>query len=126
VGARRAELAGSGVRVTIAEPGSFATDWAGSSMRFARPLAAYDGIRTSLFGAPTVPWELPEDDDAPADGADPGEAAATLVDFVERNDERLRLLVGDDAPAHVAIALDRRREDYERDPRFRWPTSTNE
>jgi NAD(P)-dependent dehydrogenase (short-subunit alcohol dehydrogenase family) len=121
-----AELAGSGVRVTIAEPGSFATDWAGSSMRFARPLAAYDGIRTSLFGAPTVPWELPEDDDAPADGADPGEAAATLVDFVERNDERLRLLVGDDAPAHVAIALDRRREDYERDPRFRWPTSTTE
>jgi NAD(P)-dependent dehydrogenase (short-subunit alcohol dehydrogenase family) len=116
------ELAGSGIRVTIVEPGSFATDWAGSSMRFARPLGAYDGVRTSLFGAPTVPWE-PPGDDAPADGADPSTAAAALVDFVDRDDERLRLLVGDDAPAHVAIALDRRREDYARDPRFRWPTA---
>jgi NAD(P)-dependent dehydrogenase (short-subunit alcohol dehydrogenase family) len=116
-----AELAGSGIRVTIAEPGSFATDWAGSSMRFARPLAAYDGIRTTLFGSPTVPWELPDNGNAPADGADPGEAAAALMDFVDRDDDRLRLLMGDDAPAHVAIALDRRREDYARDPRFRWP-----
>jgi NAD(P)-dependent dehydrogenase (short-subunit alcohol dehydrogenase family) len=118
-----AELAGSGVRVTIAEPGSFATDWAGSSMQFARPVAAYDGIRTTLFGAPTVPWELRETANTPADGADPGEAAAALMDFVDRDDDRLRLLVGDEAPAHVAIALDRRREDYARDPRFRWPTA---
>jgi NAD(P)-dependent dehydrogenase (short-subunit alcohol dehydrogenase family) len=121
-----AELAGSGVRVTIAEPSSFATDWAGSSMRFARPLAAYDGIRTSLFGAPTVPLELPENGNAPADGADPSQAAAALVDFVGRDDERLRLLVGDDAPAHVAIALERRRDDYERDSRFSWPAPTND
>jgi NAD(P)-dependent dehydrogenase (short-subunit alcohol dehydrogenase family) len=120
------ELAGSGIRVTIAELGSFATDWAGSSMRFAHPLAAYDGVRTSFFGAPTVPWVRPENGDEAADGADPREAAAALVDFVNRDDERLRLLVGDDAPAHVAIALDRRREDYGRDPRFSWPTPTNE
>jgi NAD(P)-dependent dehydrogenase (short-subunit alcohol dehydrogenase family) len=120
------ELAGSGIRVTIAELGSFATDWAGSSMQFARPLAAYDGVRTSLFGAPSVPWEPPENGSAPADGADPREAAAALVDFVDRDDERLRLLVGDDAPAHVAIALDRRREDYGRDPRFSWPAPTKE
>jgi NAD(P)-dependent dehydrogenase (short-subunit alcohol dehydrogenase family) len=117
------ELAGSGIRVTIVEPGSFATDWAGSSMRFARPLAAYDGVRTSLFGAPTVPWALPENGEAPADGADPSAAAAALVDFVDLDDDRLRLLVGDDAPAQVAIALDRRCEDYARDPRFRWPTA---
>jgi hypothetical protein len=72
-----------------------------------------------------VPWEPPENGSPPADGADPREAAAALVDFVDRDDERLRLLVGDDAPAHVAIALDRRREDYGRDPRFSWPTPTS-
>jgi NAD(P)-dependent dehydrogenase (short-subunit alcohol dehydrogenase family) len=116
-----AELAGTGVRVTIAEPGSFATEWAGSSMRFADPLPAYDGVRTSLFGAPTVPWELPESGDAPVDGGDPREAAAALLDFVKRGDERRRLLIGEDAREHVAMALDRRREDYELDPRFRWP-----
>jgi hypothetical protein len=36
------------------------------------------------------------------------------------------LLVGDDAPAHVAIALERRRDDYERDSRFSWPAPTND
>jgi NAD(P)-dependent dehydrogenase (short-subunit alcohol dehydrogenase family) len=113
------ELAGSGVRVTIAELGAFATDWAGSSMRFARPVPGYDEVRTSLFGTSTVPWELPENGDSPPDGADPREAASALVDFVKRGDDRLRLLVGDDAPSQVAIALDRRREDYGRDPRFR-------
>jgi len=33
-------------------------------------------------------------------------------------DTRLRLLVGDDAPAQVVAALDSRRRDYARDPRF--------
>jgi hypothetical protein len=33
---------------------------------------------------------------------------AALVGFVNRDDERSRLLVPDDAPAHVAIALGRR------------------
>jgi NAD(P)-dependent dehydrogenase (short-subunit alcohol dehydrogenase family) len=116
------EVASSGIRVTIAELSGFATDWAGSSMQFADPLPSYDGVRTSLFGTPTVPWEPSEDGDAPADDADPREAAAALLDHLDRDDERMRLLVGHDAPAHVALALDRRREDYERDPRFSWPS----
>lgn len=91
-------------------------------MQFADPLPSYDGLRTSLFGTPTVPWELPEDGDAPSDDADPREAAAALLDHLDGDDERMRLLVGDDAPAHVALALDRRREDYTRDPRFSWPS----
>jgi hypothetical protein len=90
--------------------------------RPAAPLTGYDGLRTSLFGSPTVPWELPENGDAPNDDADPREAAAALLAHLDRDDERVRLLVGDDAPAHVALALDRRREDYERDPRFSWPS----
>jgi len=116
------EVAGAGIRVTIAELGGFATDWAGPSMRFAAPLAAYDDLRTALFGSPAVPWPLPADGAAPSEGADPRMAAVALLVHVDRGDGPLRLLVGDDAPDHVAIALDRRRADYVRDPRFAWPS----
>jgi len=114
-----AEVAPWGLRVTIAELGGFATDWARSSMQFASTLAAYDPLRTSLFGTPTVPWDMshPGDDDE----ADPREAAAALLAHVNRDDGPLRLLIGDDAPVHVAMALAQRRDDYARDPRFAWP-----
>ena len=107
------EVAAWGIRVTIAEPGGFATDWAGSSMRFADPLPDYDELRSALFGTPTVPWPA-----GPSEGPDPRDAAAALLDHVDRDDGPLRLLIGDDAPEHVGIALDRRIEDYARDPRF--------
>lgn len=118
-----AEVRGFGIAVTIAEPSGFATDWAGSSMQFARPIAAYDDVRTSIFGTPVVPWDLtaPTDDAAPGD-PDPEVAAAALIAHVRSgSDGPLRLLVGDDAPDQVAAALAVRRADYERDPRFTWP-----
>jgi NAD(P)-dependent dehydrogenase (short-subunit alcohol dehydrogenase family) len=113
-----AEVAPFGIRVTIAELGGFDTDWAGSSMRFAEPLDAYDELRTSIFGSPVVPWPLT---DEPSGDAAPVSAAAALLAHLERDDAPLRLLVGEDAPEHVALALAARRADYERDPRFRWP-----
>ena len=36
------EVAGFGIKVTIIEPGGFATDWGGSSAKHATPLPAYD------------------------------------------------------------------------------------
>lgn len=129
------EVAPFGIRVTIAELGGFATDWAGSSMRFATPVPAYDPLRTSLFGSPVVPWKVPDPVAAAGDaeaarGADesptesepgPEVAAAALLAHVDRDHGPLRLLVGDDVPGHVALALAARRDDYERDPRFTWP-----
>ena len=109
-----------GVRVTIAELGGFATDWGGSSMRFAGPLAAYDQLRTDVFGTPDVPWE-PAADGAPPTDAPPAVAAAAIRAHVEADDGPLRLLVGDDAPTFVALALAARRDDYGRDRRFEWP-----
>lgn len=117
-----AEVREFGIRVTIAELGGFGTDWAGRSMRFARPLDAYDSLRTSIFGSPTVPWPLDDGDEA--DGsAEPGPelAAAALLAHVGAPDGPLRLIVGDDAVAHIAAALQLRRDDYERDARFVWP-----
>ena len=144
------EVAPFGVRVTIAELGGFATDWAGPSMRFATPSPEYDPLRRSLFGTAEVPWPQagegaaadvappgdasaaaeapaeggPSSDDASAD-APPSVAARALLAHLDRPaaERPLRLLVGDDAPEHVALALQARRDDYVRDERFRWPAA---
>lgn len=123
------EVAPFGVRVTIAELGGFATDWAGASMRFAAPSPPYDPLRESLFGTAEVPWPQAADDapaaaDAPAD-APPADAARALLAHLDRPaaERPLRLLVGDDAPEHVALALQARRDDYVLDERFRWPSA---
>ncbi|WP_235022111.1 SDR family NAD(P)-dependent oxidoreductase [Rathayibacter sp. VKM Ac-2754] len=112
--AMAAEVRAFGIRVTIVEPGALDTAWAGSGMRFSRPLPAYDPLRTELFGTPTVPWPA----SSGGEGLAPGEAARAILAHVASGDDRLRLLVGDDAPAQVAAALELRRRDYERDARF--------
>jgi NAD(P)-dependent dehydrogenase (short-subunit alcohol dehydrogenase family) len=43
-----AEVAGFGIKVTLIEPGGFATDWAGPSAKHATPLPAYDETRAGL------------------------------------------------------------------------------
>ncbi len=110
------EVAQFGIRVTLAQPGAIATEWGGDSMRFSQPSAAYDKLRTDLFGTATVPWPSSE---APADGTPAAEVAALILAHVEnQNDERLRLLIGNDAPMQVAAALKLRLNDYGRDSRF--------
>lgn len=113
--AMASEVAEFGIRVSLIEPGALDTDWAGASMRFSAPKPPYDPLRTRLFGTATVPW--PETD--AAGGADPELAAAAILAHISASDDpRLRVLVGDDAPEHVAAALSARRADYARDPRF--------
>ncbi len=113
-----AEVADLGIRTTIAELGGFATDWAWSSMRFARGLPAYDALRERTFGTRHLPWDMSQTDT----GADPRDAAAALISHVARDTPGpLRLLVGTDAPGHVAAALAGRRDDYRKNPGFEWP-----
>ncbi|WP_243893308.1 SDR family NAD(P)-dependent oxidoreductase [Leucobacter tardus] len=113
--AMAAEVAEFGITVSLIEPGALDTEWAGSSMRFSTPMPHYDALRTRLFGTARVPW--PETD--AVRGADPHKAALAILDHVAAaDDERLRVIVGDDAPAQVAAALATRRADYRRDPRF--------
>jgi NAD(P)-dependent dehydrogenase (short-subunit alcohol dehydrogenase family) len=116
------EVAGLGVRVSIVEPGEVDTQWATGSMRFAQPDPAYDALRRELFGTPDVPWAT----SGTGGGTSPDAAAAAVLQHVhDGTDQRLRVLVGDDAPAAVATALSRRLEDYRRDPRFEsaWPAT---
>jgi NAD(P)-dependent dehydrogenase (short-subunit alcohol dehydrogenase family) len=114
-----AEVAAFGIRVTIVEPGEVDTQWGTSSMRFAEPNPAYDELRTQLFGSAEIPWPATGETGGGTRAADA--AAAILEHLADPHDERLRLLVGDDAPGQVAEALARRREDYERDERFAEP-----
>ncbi|WP_431075492.1 SDR family NAD(P)-dependent oxidoreductase [Microbacterium phyllosphaerae] len=113
--AMAAEVARFGIRVSLIEPGSLDTEWAGASMRFSSPASVYDAQRTELFGTAEVPWPQGES----AGGTRPEDAAAAILAHISATDDpRLRVLVGDDAPGQVAAALDRRMQDYSRDPRF--------
>jgi NAD(P)-dependent dehydrogenase (short-subunit alcohol dehydrogenase family) len=42
------EVAGFGIKVTLVEPGGYATDWAGSSATHATPQPQYDGLRNAM------------------------------------------------------------------------------
>ena len=114
------EVAELGIRVTIAELGGFATDWAWNSMRFASGLPAYDPLRERVFGTSRLPWDMSQK--GTDTSADPREAAAALMKHITASEPGpLRLLVGADAPGHVAMALASRRDDYRKNPGFTWP-----
>lgn len=113
--AMAAEVKQFGIRVSLIEPGALDTDWAGGSMRFSSPVKAYDDLRTELFGTAEVPWPV----GGSSGGTRPENAAAAILTRVAaKDDQRLRVLVGDDAAPQVRAALELRHEDYIRDPRF--------
>ncbi|MFC8042747.1 SDR family NAD(P)-dependent oxidoreductase [Nocardia sp. NPDC057353] len=143
------ELRPFGVHVTLAQLGGFATDWAGSSMRFGTAVPAYDACRTGIFGTPTYPGgAAPVHADAQAaagrgasaanplesatgSGSEPSAeysdaapelAARALLELVAEPSPPLRRIIGPGAREMVTAALDQRRADYARDPAFRWPT----
>jgi NAD(P)-dependent dehydrogenase (short-subunit alcohol dehydrogenase family) len=115
------EVEAFGIRVTIAELGGFATDWAWSSMKFSPLAPDYDELRNSIFGTTQLPWDMSKQAPDPSEG-DPTAAARALIEHIRSGTGPLRLLVGKDAPDHVRVALERRRDDYQLDPRFVWPT----
>jgi NAD(P)-dependent dehydrogenase (short-subunit alcohol dehydrogenase family) len=77
------ELAGTGVHVTLVEPGGFSTDWAGSSAVHAKPNPAYDHIRQAMS-------ELRGD----AEQGDPTAAGPALLQVVDADEPPLRVLFG--------------------------------
>ncbi|MFE3291185.1 SDR family NAD(P)-dependent oxidoreductase [Rhodococcus sp. NPDC059234] len=121
------ELRPFGVFVTMAQLGGFATDWAGSSMRFAAANGAYDEIRRTVLGVSDYPdprASVPAvDDSAEAEWVDapPEEAAAALLALVDNPTPPIRQIIGSGAHEMVNMALAARRADYETDPAFAWP-----
>ncbi|WP_240980987.1 MULTISPECIES: SDR family NAD(P)-dependent oxidoreductase [Streptomyces] len=83
------EVAGFGIKVTLVEPGGFATDWAGSSATFAEQLPAYDDVRA----AAAANWRTIERGDPTATGA-------ALLKIVDAENPPLRVFFGT-SPLHL-------------------------
>ena len=78
------EVAGLGIHVTIVEPGTFATDWAGpSAVHAAGMLDAYQALRDAMSASGPYP-----------DAGDPDAAAIALLDVVDSDQPPLRVLFG--------------------------------
>ena len=72
-----------GIKVTLVEPGGYATDWRGASSSQSQPLAAYDGLRERLR-AMSAGRAL----------ADPAATAGTILQLVDAETPPLRLFLG--------------------------------
>jgi NAD(P)-dependent dehydrogenase (short-subunit alcohol dehydrogenase family) len=89
------EVAGFGVRVTIIEPGSFRTNWAGRSMvRSDRSIADYDELFEPIRAARQT-----------ASGnqlGDPAKAAEAVLEVIDAEKPPVHLVLGSDALRLVA------------------------
>ncbi|MGI8668149.1 MAG: SDR family oxidoreductase [Jatrophihabitans sp.] len=92
-----AEVADFGIKVTVIEPGGYATDWGGSSARHAEPAAAYDDQRANM-----ARWRAERN-------ATPGDPVATrdaVLQLVDAEQPPLRIFFGN-GPLELAT------KDYE-------------
>ena len=78
-----AEVAPHGIKVTLVEPGPYATDWAGSSGVHATPIDAYDDLRAARAEAAA---------DRPSPG--PEVTAEAILTLVDADEPPLRLFLG--------------------------------
>ncbi len=79
-----AEVAAFGIKVTLIEPAAYATDFmSDNSIRTAKPIAAYDGVRAQLAGMMK-----------PEDVGDPAATPAAILKLVDSENPPLRLMLG--------------------------------
>jgi NAD(P)-dependent dehydrogenase (short-subunit alcohol dehydrogenase family) len=90
------EVAGLGIKVTLVEPGGFATDWAGSSAVHATLNPAYDGVRAAMA-------EFVKNSPAGQPG-DPKAAGAAILTLADAEQPPLRVFFGI-APTQVIPGL---------------------
>jgi NAD(P)-dependent dehydrogenase (short-subunit alcohol dehydrogenase family) len=78
-----AEVAAFGIKVTLVEPGGYATDWGGPSAKRATQMPAYDGARAAIaaFRSNNVP-------------GDPQATGPAILKLVDAKDPPLRIFFG--------------------------------
>jgi NAD(P)-dependent dehydrogenase (short-subunit alcohol dehydrogenase family) len=82
------EVAPLGIKVTLIEPGSFRTDWGGSSMAYTEPSEDYRNI---------IEGRLEYHKQAGNEPGDPAKGAQAIITIVNEANPPLRLLLGKDA-----------------------------
>ncbi|MES5825422.1 SDR family oxidoreductase [Streptomyces sp. RG80] len=78
------EVAGFGIKVTLVEPGSFATDWGGSSATFSEHMPAYEELHAAVVA-----------NLANVSNGDPTAAGPALLRVVDAENPPLRVFFGD-------------------------------
>ncbi len=98
-----AEVAGFGIKVTIVEPGGFATDWGGPSAQRAAPMPAYDGARAAIasFRGASIP-------------GDPDATGPAILKVVDAKDPPLRIFFGSGGLPMTRAEYARRIETWEK------------
>lgn len=88
------EVSAFGIKVTVIEPGGFATDWGGSSARHATAIDVYAPVREAAGRARAARTARP---------GDPAASAAAVLKIVDAPDPPLRIFFGD-GPLATATA----------------------
>jgi NAD(P)-dependent dehydrogenase (short-subunit alcohol dehydrogenase family) len=98
-----AEVAAFGIKVTIVEPGGFATEWGGPSAKRATQLPAYDAARAAI--AALRGRNVPGDPDA---------TGAAILKVVDARDPPLRIFFGSGGLPMTRAEYARRIETWEK------------
>jgi NAD(P)-dependent dehydrogenase (short-subunit alcohol dehydrogenase family) len=98
-----AEVAGFGIKVTIVEPGGYATDWGGTSAIRAAPISVYDGARAKV--AAIRGNHVPGDPDA---------TGPAILKIVDAQDPPLRIFFGSSGLPMTRAEYGRRIETWEK------------
>jgi NAD(P)-dependent dehydrogenase (short-subunit alcohol dehydrogenase family) len=98
-----AEVAGFGIKVTIVEPGGYATDWGGKSAIRASAIPAYDAARAKIaeFRSGNVP-------------GDPQATGPAILKVVDAQDPPLRIFFGAGGLPMTRAEYGRRIETWEK------------
>jgi NAD(P)-dependent dehydrogenase (short-subunit alcohol dehydrogenase family) len=98
-----AEVAGFGIKVTIVEPGGYATDWGGPSAKRAAQMPAYDDARASIaaFRSRNVP-------------GDPSATGPAILKVVDAQDPPLRIFFGSSGLPMTSAEYAKRIETWEK------------
>src|SRR6202453_3102751 len=98
-----AEVAGFGIKVTIVEPGGFATDWGGTSAKRAAPMEVYDGARAVIAAVRSS-----------SQPGDPDATGPAILKVVDATDPPLRIFFGSDGLPMTRTEYARRIETWEK------------